>query len=351
MSLTVGFSGLKSGRVVIAALLLSAVGAHAQGVNFVFKDGKQDGVVATVGGQPINDAELSKNIESKLGDLKQQEYDLKMTELEHLVFSRLLEEEAKKKNMSPDEYLAKKIYGSISAPSDKAIEAFLIGKGVPKERINPPLQERARGALKQEAEDSARATFLAKQTKGKPVEVYLREPAGVVIDVGNSPFSGSATSKAVLTLFSDFQCPYCGKAKLLLDSVKKEFGNKVKIVFKNFPLVAIHPFALPAAEATMCAREQDMKKFWKMHDLIFDKQSNLSQPNFLQEQAEKAGVDKKLYAECLAQKKSAPSVAADVKLAESLDVRSTPTLFLNGKKLAAGVAFDALKVKIEKALR
>jgi len=91
------------------------------------------------------------------------------------------------------------------------------------------------------------------------------------IDIGNAPVRGDKDAKVIIVEFSDFQCPFCARAHPTMQQVLKEYAGKVKLVYKHFPLISIHPMAEKAAEASECAKDQG--KFWEFHDKLFENAS------------------------------------------------------------------------------
>lgn len=91
-----------------------------------------------------------------------------------------------------------------------------------------------------------------------------------VVDIGNSPSRGNADAKITIVEFSDFECPFCQRSYRTVKQVEETYGKDVRIIYKNFPLVQIHPHAQDAAEAASCAHEQG--KFWEYHDKLFEVQ-------------------------------------------------------------------------------
>lgn len=100
------------------------------------------------------------------------------------------------------------------------------------------------------------------------------DPEPKTIDIGNSPVRGNAKAQVVIVEFSDFQCPFCKQANPIVQQVMKEYGDKVKLIYKHLPLTSIHPNAQIGAEAAECANEQ--KKFWQFHDVLFNNQAEWS---------------------------------------------------------------------------
>lgn len=139
--------------------------------------------------------------------------------------------------------------------------------------------------------------------------------------------------------FSDFQCPACKAAAPLKDQILAQYPGQVEFIFRHFPLVSIHPNALPAAQAAETVGRFD--KFWEFHDILFDQQSewsDLSQDQAREkfaEYAEMVGVKKEDFANALKDDIVTSSVQADINLANTLNVNATPTFFVNGKKVSA----------------
>ena len=172
---------------------------------------------------------------------------------------------------------------------------------------------------------------MAKQTKTNPVEVYLQRPQAPVYDihVGAAPFKGGADAKVTVVEFSDFQCQYCREGAQRLKELNQKYGNKIKIVFKNFPL-SFHNHANIAAQAGFCAQDQGNDSFWKMHDKMFQDQKKLDKASLLAS-AKEIGLKMQEFTSCLESGKHKAKVESDVKEGEKLGLRSTPTFFVNGK--------------------
>jgi protein-disulfide isomerase len=151
------------------------------------------------------------------------------------------------------------------------------------------------------------------------------------IDVGPSPIFGKAEAPIAIVEYSDFQCPYCARVTPLLKELHKKYPDKVKLVFKHFPL-SFHQAARPAAIASLAAHEQG--KFWEMHDALFENQRGLK-PDNMAEFAEKAGLDLERFKKDMEAKEAeyAKLVDADFRQGQSVAVRGTPTLYINGKKV------------------
>jgi protein-disulfide isomerase len=150
------------------------------------------------------------------------------------------------------------------------------------------------------------------------------------IAAGNPPAFGPANAKVTLVEFSDFQCPYCSRAAVATKEVKQKYGDKVRFIFRQFPL-NFHPDAHLAAQAALAANAQG--KFWAFHDLAYENQKALGRAD-LEKYAQQLGLDVNRFKRALDSGEFKAMVDADVKLGEEVAVNGTPTLFLNGKRVA-----------------
>lgn len=165
------------------------------------------------------------------------------------------------------------------------------------------------------------------------------------IQIGQSPVRGAPGGKVTLVEFSDFQCPYSQRAQAVIQQLLEAFPNDLKHVYKNFPL-SFHKRALPAAQACVAAGLQG--KFWEMHDLIFGNPQNLEDQDF-KAHAQKLGLDVARFEADLQSEAVKKSIEADAEDAKKAEVMGTPTLFLNGKRVADR-SFEAMKKEIETLL-
>jgi protein-disulfide isomerase len=155
------------------------------------------------------------------------------------------------------------------------------------------------------------------------------------LQIKNAPALGPANAPITMVEFSDFQCPVC---KALHDSLRDMLPNypQVKVVFKDYPLEAVHPWARTAALAGRCAYDADPKSFWKLYDLLYDNQDIISAENVwikMNDYAAQLGLNAESFKACLASPQAAAEVDEDVANGKLLEVSSTPTIFVNGRRL------------------
>jgi protein-disulfide isomerase len=157
---------------------------------------------------------------------------------------------------------------------------------------------------------------------------------------------GPENSLVKIVEFSDFECPYCSRAASVVHQIKEKYGDKVRFVFRQFPL-PMHPNAKVAAEASLAALAQG--KFWEFHDELFKNQQALARPQ-LEEHAKKAGLNLPEFKKALDDKKFGEQVDAEVKLGEKAQVQGTPTMFINGARVENPTDFAAIASLIDAAL-
>jgi protein-disulfide isomerase len=181
--------------------------------------------------------------------------------------------------------------------------------------------------VQQDDEDKEEA-----QQPSQPVTPTVQE-----IDLEDDPFLGDANASLVIVDFSDYQCPFCKKLYTdVFPQLKEDFidTGKAKYVFKDFPL-NIHPPAVFAHMAAECAGDQG--KYWEMHALLFDKQSEWSKAEDVNATligySTELGLNQALLSECLTSEKYREEVESDRDDAIGYGARGTPTLFINGKIL------------------
>lgn len=172
-----------------------------------------------------------------------------------------------------------------------------------------------------------------------PVEVKITNTDHVL---------GSSKAKVTVLEYSDFQCPFCGRFFTSVKQAMSEYKDKIRFVYRHFPLDSIHPQARPAAEAAECAGEQG--KFWEYHDKLFANQEKLAESLYPQMASElKLNVNK--FNECLKSDKFISKIDADYQQGIADGVQGTPHTLVNGVAVSGAVPYEQLKAAIEAALK
>ncbi|MBM4266938.1 MAG: DsbA family protein [Deltaproteobacteria bacterium] len=221
-----------------------------------------------------------------------------------------------------------------------------------------------KGTLRLSREDQSQDLEFLLSADGRwflradPVDLTIDPVTEVLekIKIGtDDPFLGPADASVTIVEYSDFQCPFCARAEeIVQQEVLKEYGDRVKFVYKQFPLVSIHPWAQPASEIGICVlRQNGNDAYWKYHAAVFGKQQEVQADTAvdqLVEIAKESGADPAKVKACYDADETAPVIVATLEEAEAIGVNSTPTFFVNGRRLSGAQPLEAFKEIIEPEL-
>jgi protein-disulfide isomerase len=286
---------------------------------------------------------------SEHAEIAQKLYDGRRAALEAILADMLIGEAAKAKGLSPEAYEEAELTQRAKPVTDADVVAFYQAnanqmQGRSLEVMIPAINR----YLNDQARTTARGLLLADLRKTAPaVTVLFEAPRQEVAIDANDPSLGSTSAPVTLIEFSDFQCPFCQRVSPTLKQVRATYGDKVRIVWKDFPLTQIHPQAFKAGEAAHCAGEQG--KFWEFHDRMFANQQAL-QPADLKASAAALGLDSAKFDACLDTSKYAERVRNGVAEGSRLGVNSTPTIYVNGRLLSGAQPFEVFKSVIDEEL-
>lgn len=171
-------------------------------------------------------------------------------------------------------------------------------------------------------------SFIVLSSVEKKLKIYQMETREK-IDTSGRPFKGPKDAPVTIAVFSDYQCPYCGRLDTLLKQVLEKNPRIVKIVFKNFPL-KFHAFAKNAAIAALAANDQG--KFYEFHEKLFASISTLNDAK-IQEIAKEINLDMERFNRKLQDSSLQEIIKRDLAEGERIGVNSTPTIYINGKLL------------------
>lgn len=185
-------------------------------------------------------------------------------------------------------------------------------------------------------------------------EEYLPEqeerpaPGSEFVNVSkdDDPSTGPENAAVEIIEFSDFECPYCTRHSDTMKKIKAEYGDKVSITFRDYPL-EFHQHAHVAAQAAECA--DDQKKFWEFHDLLFASKEELNKEN-IKKYAKDLGLDTNIFNSCLDTEKYKDEVDKDIKDGVEAGITGTPATFVNGRKVIGAQAYEVFKGIIDKEL-
>ncbi len=313
-------------------------------------DTQSASVLATVGGKPLTLAEVRTRAGDRLDMLesqyRRQRDKLIESALDTLVHERLMLAEVQKTGKTTEELLAKEATGPFEPTEADVADWFAANPsrtgGRTLAQLRGQIADFIRTQRRREAEDKLTRRLLAEQ------KVTLNfQPFRLVLNNAGAPTAGKKDAPVTLVEFSDFQCPFCKTAVPGIKQVEKVYGDRIQIVYRQYPIPSLHPNAFKAAEASLCANDQG--KFWALHDAMFEDQAKLSVSD-LKATARKLGMDGKKFDNCLDSGRYVEQVQNDQKEAQRIGVNGTPTLFLNGVMVDGGYQFPVLASLIEKEL-
>ena len=348
-------SAFRRWALVVGLAVVGLVGVWMVAENAVFAEKEGDEaaapeIMAKVGEVEISKSELEELLASDLDRLEQEfeksRHQLLEQGLENLIVEKLVEVEAASREISVDELINEEIDSKIEEVTDEQVDAFYeaqkAGIQQPREEVAEQIRQHLVG---QQAQQGQRA-FIAGLREKYEVRSYL-EPMRVKVEVAGAPSKGPVDAPVTLIEFSDFQCPFCSRVIPTLKRIEESYGGKVRLVFRQFPLHRLHPQAQKAAEASLCANDQE--KFWEMHDAMFADQGGLAVEK-LKEKAGTLGLDLEAFNQCLDSDQYADRVDADLQAGTEVGVTGTPAIFINGRFLSGAQPYEEIAKIIDDEL-
>jgi protein-disulfide isomerase len=305
-----------------------------------------DDVLATVGTKSFTRAEIETLVKPKLVEVEAQKFEIMREGLDEAIATELFKLESTARKITPEQLEKDEIEAKIPAPSDADIQKVYDDnkedlQGQTLEAVKPQIVE----YLKAEKAQGRRAAFISElKAKYKTVD-NLKAPKVEVATAGR-PERGGAKAPVTIVEFSDYQCPFCKRGEDSVQKVFDTYGDKVRIVFRDYPL-PFHERARPAAEAASCANAQG--KFWDYNKKLFANQGALSDDNF-KSYAKDLGLDAAKFDECYAKKPFSAAIDKDLADGAAAGVNGTPAFFINGRSLSGAQPFEKFKEIIDEEL-
>jgi protein-disulfide isomerase len=174
------------------------------------------------------------------------------------------------------------------------------------------------------------------------------------IQTAGEPSAGPADAPVTIVEYADLECPHCAEEQQIIEKdLLPKYGDKIRLIFKEFPLFSIHPWAVTAAIANECAYQINPADFLRYRDLIFQNQNAIKNATAVQQLLDygvQAGLDRDKLSACINAKSSLPRVRQDYLEGEELGVNSTPTFFINGKMVSGSVSAQTFYSLIDQDL-
>lgn len=310
-------------------------------------------------GGSLNLSEVGKKAESQLFQLEQQKYQIIQQTAYQMLAEKLLEKEAEEKGMTTDELLAAEAEGSQMQLSDEILRQIYdanrgsFGGSFAEEKEG--IKAQIAMGQKQEAEQQYMRSLFKKYN----VEFVLEKPEApkVDVDIEGEPYWGQKDASVTIVEFSDYECPYCRRMQPAIKKIRAEYQDKIKWVFKDFPL-DFHQQAIKAHTAAHCAGQQN--KYFDYHYRLFDvplvneggRQKMDYSEKRLKKIASSIGLNMSDFGTCLQDKDGSirAEIQNDIEYAQSIGVRGTPSLFISGVYSSGLRSYEDLKEEIESRL-
>lgn len=294
-------------------------------------------VVADVDGRRITLSELDERVAQQISPLEQQLYDVRSEGLKDLIGEVLLEKEARARGLGVEALLAAEVDAKVGSPSPEQMAQIYEANrarlaGVSQDQAYAQIESAIRGQSQATRRREFRQELIQKasvQTNLEPPRVKVEVPKG-------APALGPAGAKVTIVGFLDYQCPYCHRSQEAIERLMQEYQGKVRLVHEDFPL-DIHTRAFAASQAARCAGDQG--KFWEYHRNLLTAKGSFDGLD-LKTRAATLGLNKAAFATCLASGKHDAEIRAGLDKGMKLGVSSTPTFFINGRRLVGARPYE-----------
>jgi protein-disulfide isomerase len=301
--------------------------------------------VAVVAGQAIELSAVDELIRPQLVEVRSREHQLRAQALDELIAQALIAKEAQARGTTP-EALEKAEVEDKALASDADAKAYYETN---KARISLPEAEalgKIKDGLARQRQQERRSAF-AQELRAKYDVKVLLQPYRVPVELADAPVRGAANAPVTIVEFSDFQCPFCVRARPTVARVRETYGDRVRWAFRHFPL-NFHEYAEKAGEAAACAGDQG--KFWEMHDTLWANSTKLGVAD-LKGYAGRLGLDAEAFGQCLDSGRHAGLVDRDMEAGQGYGVSGTPAFFVNGRPLVGAQPFEAFQQVIDDELQ
>lgn len=333
-------------RPVLAAALLLAAAAAPAGA----QPGRGAEPWAEVDGEVITREEVEQGLAGQLAKLEDQIHRLTRQRLEALIATRLLEREARRRGIRLDALVAAEVTAKADPVAEEEVERLYRTHRarLPDDEVEARAQ--VREFLKEQKLAARRAAFVRGLREGARVTVRLPAPAvrRVSVATAGAPSRGPAAAPVTIVEFSDFHCPFCRRVLATLNQLEARYGDRLRLVFRDYPIDGLHPGARRAHEAARCAHEQG--RFWPYHDVLFAEAPRAAAAD-LEAYARRVGLALEPFRQCLESGRQAAAVRRDIEDGERLGVTGTPAFFINGRPLTGAQPLEAFVEVIEEELR
>jgi protein-disulfide isomerase len=300
-------------------------------------------VVAEINGRKIMRAELEQNQAARLLDMRYKYYLAERQALDQLIDDQLIEMQASREHLSVEQLLEREVNSQLKDPTEDQLQVYY--EGLQTEEPFAAVRDKILDTVRQIRRTKVRTAYLKSLRSNAIVRIALTTPSADVT-VGDAPTRGRRDAPVLMVEFADYECGYCQRIHPELRKLQDEFGGKLALAFKDFPL-PMHQHAQKAAEAAHCAGMQG--KFWDYQSILFENSQKFDMAQ-LKEHARTLKLDATAFDRCLDSGERAATVKKNLDEAQRLGLTGTPSFFINGHFISGAASYSTLREMIEQQL-
>jgi len=309
--------------------------------------GSSDTVFATVNGTPITENDVMNEIKPQMRRIETELFKLQQGGIDKLIDKKLLEGAAKKEGKGLDQYLKDYYTSNMKDPTEDEIKRYYeFRKKQMGDKKFDEVKNQIVQFLKNNQKNALERRLVRQLRTDADVDVKL-EPTRIEVKIGDAPTLGKKGAPVTIVEYTDYQCPYCSRARDTVNKIVETYPEEVVYVLKDFPL-SFHKNAQKAHEAAHCAGDQG--KYWDMSKELFANQRALSVGD-IKKYAKKIGLDTKKFDKCLTDSIHADRVKTAMKQGQAFGVTGTPAFFVNGVMISGARPFNDFQEIIDRELK
>jgi len=331
---------------IVLSLSLFACSGGSGGEDVAAGTGGDD-VVAYIGDETITRAELELRAKPDLVKLEIEKYEKMREVLDRMALDRIIVQEAEAIGLTPEELINAETLDKVGDPSEEDIQRFYKrNKARMSDRSLEEMRDMIVQTMRSNKATAYREEYFRKLKKRSGLRVVFDPPRADLDALPDELVRGNANAPITIVEFGDFECPYCKRVHPTMERLLVEYGDRVRFVFRDFPLV-IHSRAVPAAQAARCAADQD--KFWDYYQHLMAITGELDDAD-LSQRAKDIGLDADAFSACYEAKGHDEVIGASIESGQALGVQATPTFFINGRRVIGSKSYEELKAIIDDEL-
>jgi protein-disulfide isomerase len=305
--------------------------------------------LAEVDGYAITAEQVTKSVGVPLARLEDQVYALKRQSIVALIDERLLMQAATQRGITVQELLNAEVIGKVDPVTAEEVDATYSAVKAQVQGDEANARQQVRALLEDRKLAARRQAFLSALRAKAQIVVSLKPPPAFKPEIATdrSPYRGRRDARVTIVEFQDFHCPFCRQVQPVLAQVIERYGDRVKLVYRDFPIDQLHPQARKAHEAARCANDQG--RFWTYHDVLYANPPKAA-PEDLLFYAKEAHLDVDAFERCAKTRAHRAGVQRDIDDGIRAGVTGTPTFFVNDQQLSGAQALETFTRVIDEEL-